>query len=267
MDKIALLVNSCDKYEDLWAPFFTLLKKYWNPEYPIVLNTESKDFNFEGLNIKTLKLFENKNVEWSERLRITLENIDSEYVITLLDDFFLEKSVDNNKINQCVKWMDENQNIAAFYFVYIKDTEQDNQYPGFLKIKDTGEYRQNRQAAIWRKDILLKNLRDHESAWLFETLGSKRNAKWYKNQLFYCATEENSIIEYDAKEGGAVHRGKWNKHVVETCKQNGIEIDTSARGMNTMISGSKKSIFSYYLTRLKPTIIGKALNNRRKSYR
>ena len=51
MDKIALLVNSCDKYEDLWAPFFTLLKKYWNPEYPIVLNTESKDFNFEGLNI------------------------------------------------------------------------------------------------------------------------------------------------------------------------------------------------------------------------
>lgn len=118
MDKIALLVNSCDKYEDLWAPFFTLLKKYWNPEYPIVLNTESKDFNFEGLNIKTLKLFENKNVEWSERLRITLENIDSEYVITLLDDFFLEKSVDNNKINQCVKWMDENQNIAAFYFVY-----------------------------------------------------------------------------------------------------------------------------------------------------
>ena len=200
-------------------------------------------------------------------LRETLSHIKTEYVITLLDDFFLEKPVNKEKIEECIKWMNQNQNIAAFYFVPIKDEEQDNKYPGFKRIKDDGEYRLNCQAALWRKDILEMNLRDHESAWLFETLGSKRNGRWHKEQIFYCAQEDNSIFEYNNQEGGALHRGKWNKHAVDVCELNGIEIDTTKRGINTMVMGSKKSILNYYVHRLSPSNIYKAINNRRKSYR
>ena len=50
---MTMLVNSCDAYEDLWQPFFTLLKRYFAPlDMRILLNTESKDFRFEGLNIE-----------------------------------------------------------------------------------------------------------------------------------------------------------------------------------------------------------------------
>lgn len=267
MEDVTVLVSSCDKYSDLWEPFFTLLKKFWNPKYPIVLNTEAKEYSFDGLNITTFQLFKNEPVEWSKRLRETLSHIHTEYVLTLLDDFFLEKPVDNEKIEECIRYMNQDKNIAAFYFVPIKDEEQDNKYPEFAKIKDDGEYRLNCQAALWRKDILLMNLRDHESAWLFETLGSRRNRRWHKDQIFYCTKKDSSIFEYNVKEGGAVHRGKWNKHTVEMCKLNGIDIDTSIRGINTMVSGSRKSLFHYYIHRLSPSIIFKAIDNRRKSYR
>ncbi|MBR2668842.1 MAG: hypothetical protein IKE36_03490, partial [Solobacterium sp.] len=78
MDKVVLLVNSCDAYEDCWIPFFTLLKKYWNPHMPIYLNTETKSWSFEGLDIRTLQLYRKEDKpEWSERLIRTLQNIDA----------------------------------------------------------------------------------------------------------------------------------------------------------------------------------------------
>jgi hypothetical protein len=52
-----IIVNSCDAYDDTWYPFFKLLKKYWpNCKFPIVLNTETKKFEYEGLDIKVINL-------------------------------------------------------------------------------------------------------------------------------------------------------------------------------------------------------------------
>ena len=42
---ITIIVNSCDKYSDLWYPFFELLRIQWpDLSYPIILNTESKTY-------------------------------------------------------------------------------------------------------------------------------------------------------------------------------------------------------------------------------
>ena len=52
-NRVTLLVNSCDAYADLWQPFFTLLKRYFVPlPAEILLNTETKDFAFDGLNLR-----------------------------------------------------------------------------------------------------------------------------------------------------------------------------------------------------------------------
>ena len=42
-NRMTMLVNSCDAYEDLWQPFFTLLKRYFAPlDMRILLNTDRK---------------------------------------------------------------------------------------------------------------------------------------------------------------------------------------------------------------------------------
>ena len=49
---VTILVNSCDKYEDAWEPFFKLFSIQW-PEcpYKIILNTESKNFSCDYLSV------------------------------------------------------------------------------------------------------------------------------------------------------------------------------------------------------------------------
>ena len=67
--EFTVLVSSCDAYEDLWNPFFSIIKKEW-PEvvdYPIVLNTESKAYTHDGLNIKCYQLYKpGTKVHWGK---------------------------------------------------------------------------------------------------------------------------------------------------------------------------------------------------------
>ena len=109
-----VLESSCDAYDDLWYPFFTILKKQW-PElsnYNIVLNTESKSYHYEGLHIKCFELYSvGKKITWGKRLIETLERIDSKYIIFLLDDFFLTDRVDQSKIDKCVDYLEKDNNI------------------------------------------------------------------------------------------------------------------------------------------------------------
>lgn len=270
MNNCTVLVCSCDKYEDIWDPFFTLYKKNCsNLNLPIVLNTESKDYKFEGLDIKTLNLYgkDDKAVTWSQRLIDTLNCIDSELILMLLDDFFIVNAIDDQKINDCIKWMLNDRNIAAFYLVPLKkDSINDNKYPGFVLRSKKDNYMLSCQAAIWRKEHLLKYLRPHESPWEFEVLGSKRCKRY--DDKFYVYSQNNStkIIDYDWEIGGALHRGKWTKSGLKIINDNNIKIDTSIRGYY-MPDEFKESKLNYYLSRMNPKDILRIIKTRYLSYK
>ena len=87
-DKISLIYCTCDRYESLWSNFFKLWKKYWAEfDSQVILNTEEKDFSFDGLNI-IRPSFSKQNPTWSERLLESLEMVETPYVILTLDDFY-----------------------------------------------------------------------------------------------------------------------------------------------------------------------------------
>ena len=52
---VTILVNSCDKYEDAWEPFFVLLEKYWI-DHPrkILLNSETIEYDGSLKYVKTV---------------------------------------------------------------------------------------------------------------------------------------------------------------------------------------------------------------------
>lgn len=199
-NQCTVVVCSCDKYEDLWYPFFTCLRDNWKDmSYPIVLNTESKKFEMEGLNIQSFQLYkENENIPWGKRLKETLEKIETEYVILLLDDFFIKSKVNQEKINQTIKWMNEDSNIAVFSYKRTRGKNIKNEkYSDFeLRPKD-GEYRFNCQAAIWRRKRLIKFIRKHESPWDWELLGSIRSRR-YKDDFYSLIDGKELIFNYDS---------------------------------------------------------------------
>lgn len=231
--KYTILVNSCDAYEDLWEPFFLVLKDRWNlKNCDIVLNTETKSFEMDGLNIRTLNLGEeNKDYQWGGRLIETLKHIETKYVLSLFDDFILEKDIIDDKIEQCIKWMEENEKIAVFYLMNIpQPNKKDITYEGFDLVPDNQDFRLNSAPAIWRKEKLMSYTKEVDSPWGWEYFGSVRT--FHTDDLFYCVSKDVEPIYYYSQElGGAVHRGKWVKSVIEpVVMKYQLPLDLSKRG-------------------------------------
>lgn len=235
MNDCTIVVNSCDAYEDLWLPFFTLLKRRWpDCPYPVLLNTESREFHLDGLDIRRAALQgAPASLSWSDRLRQTLKQVDTPFVLLLLDDFFLESPVDTERFAQCLAWMKNDAKLACFSFVpTIWPNVEDGKYPGFQRRPRRAAYTANCQAGLWRTKTLLKLLRRKENLWEFEEYATIRAN--HTNLEFYAAAKDAPLImDYDWRPGGAVHRGKWTRHVPQLLQEIGVPMDLSLRGTDT----------------------------------
>ena len=234
-NNITILVNSCDSYADLWTPFFTLLKRYWNPQgIDIILNTESLNFELDGLDIKCIHP-ENINFPYGKRIINALSYVKTKYIVLMLDDFFLRKQVDTKRIAKILDYMENDSSIVYFncdYTPVYYDWEVDK-YPGFKRIPPGNDYTLNMQAAIWRTEELIKYWQNDVSPWEWETVCNfaAADSKKYK---FYCSTDYNSgFCDYghDKPYSFGVIKGKWNlEDVLPLFAKENIDIDFSLRG-------------------------------------
>jgi hypothetical protein len=238
MTPYSILINTCDKYEDCWNPFFKLFSIYW-PSYKgkIYLNTEYKDHSYDNLNIIPLKIAEEKQDEnpitWSECLMRALDKIDSDIVLYMQEDYFLKDKVKNNLVDQYVELMTQNKDIGCIHLTdqALKSYENEKKYIGLNAVKLKQRYRISCQAALWKKDVLLKHIRAYENAWEFEEFGSQRSAIY--NDEFYVVDKKKvkqhyfEIIPYIFT---GIVQGKWNEAVVTLFNKHDISIDYSIRG-------------------------------------
>ncbi len=240
-EQFTVVVSSCDSYADLWDPFFKILMDEWEgvENIPIVLNTESKTYAYEGLDIRTMQLYKNgENVAWTRRFRDTLDRIETDYVLTLLDDFFMMDRVRSEEINEHVKWMEENNRISVFsYMETFTPNIKDVWYKGFERRPWFGTYKFNCQAALWRRKHLIEYLDHDESPWEWEFYGNWRSYR-HPFRLFYSHDiAEPYVFPYIYNAAGinfgglGLFRGRWYLPYVEPLfKQHGIEMDYSVRG-------------------------------------
>ena len=233
--KITVLVNSCDAYEDLWLPFFSLFKKYFPIDAQIILNCESKDISVDGLDIKCIHP-PRSDYPYGKRMRHVLKQIDTEYVLLLLDDFFLRSPVDLQHLHNIIEWMDAAPDIACFNSeatTVYKDLDLDK-YPGFRRIPAGNRYTLNMQAAVWRTKALAKYWRPNVSPWEWELYCNALTTK-YPRDKFYCAAREGRpYIDYGHYHSGdlwGIVKGKWFvPDVGPFFEKEQIQIDLSKRG-------------------------------------
>lgn len=233
-----IFVNTSDGFEDCWNPFFTLFKEYWNDcNIPIYLNTEFKDYKFNGLNITCTKVhagITERKLTWSECLIKGLEQIETPYVLYLQEDYFFESNVNGEFILSLVNKMSLNTDIKYIGLTDIgnigpfKSYSQDNN----LVIVGNNKYRISTQAALWDKQILLSYLLPHENGWMFEIFGTLRSKK--RSELFLTSNRKlfsrynNPIISY---EHTGIIKGKWHHKMPELFELHNIKIDFSIRGI------------------------------------
>jgi hypothetical protein len=235
----SILVNTCDKFEDCWEPFFKLFSIFW-PDYKgtIYLNTEYKDYSYEGLNIIPIKGAEkhavpkNKRATWSQCLKWALEEIDTDIVLYMQEDYFLKDTVKNDWINYFKDYMEQYSEIPCIQLTNSGIPSVEKSSHKFLNTSNPNHFSYlSCQASFWRKNVLLSLIREHETAWNFEWWGSKR-AKYFGYDFLtvdpiWLNSEIQGIIPYITT---GIIGGKWYKPVVDVFQQQNIHMDFSVRG-------------------------------------
>jgi hypothetical protein len=248
MTGYSIAVLSTDGFSDCWDPFFTLFARYWDPcKAPVHLITETKTYSHTGLEIR-LPLTKGRShypwPTWSECLLICLEDVETEYVLIILDDFFISGPVVTDVIDMCVDKM-QNEGIPNITLTEhgYKRPAVGTPDPMFLEVAPRARYRITTSPALWSKDALKSYLRRHENAWQFEVFGSRRS--WRRKERFLIVNPEilgntgEGAIPYFKRgpvDSGIV-KGKWQEDVVEFFRDNGIDMDFSKRGFFKPLPG------------------------------
>ena len=169
--EVAIFVPSCDAYSDLWRPFFTLLWKHW-PDCPYKIYLGSNQVEYDDPRVETVK--SDKGLVWADCCLDYLTQIPEPTILFWLEDFFLRSPVDTLRIITAYR---DFLRLEASVFRLVKRPGPDHLLSGkyYGRLEPGAAYRISTQAAYWRKDFLMKMIREGESIWQFEINGSRRS--------------------------------------------------------------------------------------------
>lgn len=226
-----ILVNSCDKYRDILDTFFELLHRFW-PDLPfeIALTTETLNYTNKYFKIKNIHPTK-KECTWTERITEALNEIQTNYILLMLDDLFLYDYVQTNKVLDNLKALQENKNIVNFtYWPILNDTEE-SIYPGFKKRQKGAKYKVAAIIGLWNKKQFLKYVEGYkENIWEFEPNATNRSNTLYLNDEFYISKDfPKQVFPYNFAKYG-LFSGKWLKDTKELFKILNIDFNFKERG-------------------------------------
>lgn len=190
----------------------------------IYLNTENKDFQYEGLNIVCTKVGNLKT--FGAEYRAGLDKIDSPYVMVMMIDYFFMGKVDNEKLESYYEYFlkEKLDTLCLVHQKYreYKLTENDDLLEVVPPSKDMFSY----QISYWKKETLYEMALPLEDPWLSEWYGTKR-ANIMRIKMA-CVKNGRNPISYLGS--GALIKGKWEEESVEFLKAKNISVDFDKRG-------------------------------------
>jgi hypothetical protein len=222
--KCALLVLSCDAYEDLWVPFFHLLQKHWPDQpFPLFLGAEAKTFRHP--NVTTLHSSAGRG-NWTGCLLDYLAVLPHDNVLLMLDDFFLRRRVDSAQVTACLTFAQQMQAIQVRLIPQPRPTRRiiGNDLVG--EAECGSPYRLSTQAAIWNRQALRSLLVPGESPWEFEHQGNVRAGSHASG--FYATWK--AVLPYRGfLSHHVVEKGRWLPHEKWIFRRQNIGCDFTRR--------------------------------------
>ena len=173
---VAVLVHTCDRYRFLYPGFGFFFQKHWPANIPCqyYFATEVIDADLPGfINIKS------GTGQWSDRLRVLLQNIKEDYVLYLQEDMWLCKDVDLDFFSQLFvlaereSWKQVKLNSSEVYV-----TEPTKTFINGFNIakldNEKSDFLMSHQATLWNRQFLLAQMAKDEHPWRNERRGTKR---------------------------------------------------------------------------------------------
>lgn len=220
-----ILVLSCDKNEDIFDAFHHCIEKYWKNHPEIIYAMESKENPYYRTICKNYPL-EN----WTTRIRETLKEIEDREILILIDDIFIRREVDTEKVEQIRTLLEVDintgGNIACFNFEKSFDkSDKPTMVSGISKREHNSRYEVSIMCGLWDRDKLIDILEGEYTPWDVEEKGDNKGYDFYINSGDY-------IIDwgYVTFKPTGLFKGKWCENIIPFFKEEGIEMDYSKRG-------------------------------------
>lgn len=220
-NNITILVTSCDKYAELWDPFFTLLFKSWpdlntvHKDIPIILI--SNKIAYQNPRVQNVQIPNEKS--WSDNMLEALQQVKTKYVLYLQEDYFITR-LDSVRLHDLIQLLDKDS-IANIQVSAITPNQITGKlYPSIEDVQYKGqfdEWRTSLQASIWTIEDLKFLLRPGENAWAFESPGNIRSQGMRKHFLL---TSSNEPITYL----NMANRGYIDARALRTINVLGVDI-------------------------------------------
>lgn len=221
-----IVIPSTTKYSDAWGPFVALFRKFWQDcQYPLTLITDTKTDPWDGDNAIVI----GQDLGWCANFRKGLEQVDSEFILMLQEDFMLNAPVDHAYVNKALKMMLDDDSIGCFR-LYPCPGPDITLGADYGQIDSNAKYRVSCQSAIWRKSHIMDILARFNTPREFEIDGTNYVNNNCNNYKYLSVKREPNQwpIQYYCS---AITRGSWNPDAVAFVKSFGIPIDTSRRCM------------------------------------
>lgn len=240
---LAVAILSCDKYSDLWTPFFHCFAKKWaNCPFPVYLESNEVDPDIKGVSTVLV----GKGGTWSRDLRIFLEKIPESHILILLEDIFLTKNVKTKLVSY---YFEKSINLNASYLRLRPIPMPDSRVEGSIgRLSPDAMWRTSAAFAIWKKDSLLRILDDSENAWEFDTKSFLRSRT---DPNFFCTYR--FIFSFCH----GVQKGKWFPWSYWRMKLNRVPIQWDAREVMNFRAGMN-ALFDLIITNTFQLMPGKS---------
>lgn len=243
----ALLILSCDKYSDIWQPFFDFLFKHWSDcPYPIFLGTNEKIFHHPR--VSTINSGPGR--DWSNDTLEILKQISERNVIVLLEDYFIYAHPDQRLLDRAIDVLAKKNATFMRISCFPSDHFQDYAYDDmdgqaeFVLTREDARYRVNLQAGIWNREKFIKLIVPGESPWAFERQATARSKA---NKDVCLGIRETKGLRY--VHGPipylctALSRGVWMRDAIDLCKEHNIDLNTGSRPVETVAEFRKRKMY------------------------
>ena len=150
--EISILVNSCDKYADVWPVFFELFWKFWlDCQYPVYLGTNNGDYADPQMRM----IWVGPDLNWGDTALVMLATINMPNALRFLDDFLIHASISIPKV---AGLFEEMKALNAEHLRLRPVPSLDEPVAGRPHLgyyRSGSAYRLALEIAFWKRDVLM----------------------------------------------------------------------------------------------------------------
>jgi hypothetical protein len=212
--ELEITVLTSNDYVHCLPAFGYLFNKFWDAGQAVkIVRYDVRPAKMSG-NFTNFAIGNQADYTWSSGLLKYLHYHTDDLILLMLEDYFIDKPVAQKRIKQLWQYMKTHPEIAKIDLsddrLKVAHSDYEN---GMIKSNDSAVFQTSLQAAIWRKECLIRFLNATENAWQFEKNGTKRIIKARKAGTFdgiILGCLEPPLSYVNAKGGEGTQPEKWD---------------------------------------------------------